>query len=336
MNKILVIAPSWVGDMVMAKALLQALKKNDSSIVLHVVAQTHLIPLINKMPEVEKTLTLPLKHGEFNLRERFLFGKNLIAEHYDKAIVLPNSWKSALIPFFARIPKRTGWLGEMRYVLLNDWRILDAKKIPLMVERFVALGFPQGKYILGSYSEPRFVVSKEEAEKTLAKLNLEKPKNPILALCVGAEYGPAKRWPAKYFAEVAKAKKLQGFDVWLFGGKKDQEVAAEVQKNCDNICLDLTGKTDLGEVVDLLSLASFVITNDTGLMHVAAALDVPLLALYGSSSPGFTPPLSQKAKILSLNLSCSPCFERECPAKHFKCMNDLTPEMVLKQINVVD
>ncbi len=329
-SKILIIAPSWVGDLVMAQSLFKILKQQNSFTEIHVAAAEYLAPLIQRMPEIEKILISPFKHGEFNFLLRWSFAKKLRQEHYDQAIILPNSWKSALIPCIAHIPKRTGWRGEMRYFLLNDIRILNPKTIPLMVERFVALGLPKQKKIPKNYLFPRLETNTEFIEQTLNKLNLSKPKKPVLMLCVGAEYGEAKRWPPNYFAKVAEVKTQEGWDVWILGGNKDREIAAKVQQACNNICHDLTGKTNLGEVVDLLSMATVIISNDTGLMHIAAALDKPLIAIYGSSSPGFTPPLSEKAKIVSLNLKCSPCFSRICPHKHFKCMLDLKPEMILE------
>jgi heptosyltransferase-2 len=244
--------------------------------------------------------------------------------------VLPNSFKSALIPFWANIPIRTGWRGEFRYILLNNIKV-GVEKIPLMVERFVALGAKSGELLPKPL--PQLYVSQKKVDAVLESLNVDSPKKPILVLCPGAEYGEAKRWPTAYFAKLAEIKKSEGWDVWIFGGAKDESIAQEIQAQCDNICFSFAGKTNLSEAIMLMSLAAVVVANDTGLMHVAAALNRPLVAVYGSSSPGFTPPLIEKAKILSLNLPCSPCFKRECPLKHTKCLRDLHPELVLQSIN---
>ena len=331
--KILIIAPSWVGDLVMAQSLFKLLKQQNSFTQIHVAVNEYLIPLVQRMPEVEKILILPFKHGEFGFCKRINFAKKIKVEQYDQAIVLPNSWKSALIPFLAKINLRTGWRGEMRYLLLNDLRILKPKQLPLMVERFIALGLPKDKKIPTAYSLPQLETTSLFVEQTLNKLHVVQAEKPILAFCPGAEYGPAKRWPTNYFAKVAQTKAKEGWDVWLLGGKKDQDIAMTIQKESGNSCIDLSGKTNLGEVIDLLSMSTFVVTNDTGLMHIAAALDKPMIAIYGSSSPSFTPPLSNNAKIISLNLECSPCFARICPQNDFKCMRDLTPEMIIKFIN---
>ena len=156
---------------------------------------------------------------------------------------------------------------------------------------------------------------------------------PILALCPGAEYGPAKRWPAEYYASVANEKISEGWTVWIFGALKDQPIAKEIQTLTHQKALDFTGKTTLGEAIDLLSLAQVIVTNDSGLMHIGAALEKPLVVIYGSSTPNFTPPLTHIKQILSLNLPCSPCFERTCPLNHLKCLKDLHPEQVLNAIH---
>lgn len=336
MRKILIVAPSWIGDMIMAQSLLKIIKQLQPDTQIHILAPAHLELLIKRMPEVDEVLISPFGHGDFKLHNRYVFGCNLKAQNYEQCIVLPNSWKSALIPFFAQIPLRTGWRGEMRYGLINDLRILDGAKLPLMVQRFAALAFKDQKNIPDKIPLPRLVTSEATINATLQRLNFEKPQKRILGFCVGAEYGSAKRWPEKYFAEIAKAKYAEGWDIWIFGGPKDKAIAEEVQKISGNICIDLTGKTNLAEATDLISLAEIVITNDTGLMHLAAALDVQIIAIYGSSSPQFTPPLSNKAKILSLNLPCSPCFARECKLIHFKCMQKLKPTMVLEALHELE
>lgn len=332
-KKILIVAPAWVGDLIMAEALFSLIKNSNPNILIDVLANKNLHPLLQRMAEVNRTISLPFKHGEFNLLQRIKIGRSLIKEKYEQAIVLPNSFKSALIPWFANIPKRTGFRGEMRYGLLNDLRVLDKNKLPLMLERFLALGITKDAKLKEKLIYPKITIDENKITKTLAKLKLNLDKNrPLLALCPGAEYGPAKRWPTEYFAKIAKTKANENWQIMILGGSADQNVAAKIQQLSDNVCLDLTGKTDLGEVCDLLALANTAITNDSGLMHIAAALNIPLIAIFGSSSPKFTPPLSSKAKILSLNLPCSPCFERQCPLEHTNCLNDLKPQMVLDML----
>jgi heptosyltransferase-2 len=265
--------------------------------------------------------------------DRIRLGKQLRPEGYDQAIVLPNSWKSAIIPFFANIPLRTGYIGECRWGLLNDARKLDKNVLTMTVQRFVALGLSKDMWWLPpEYPVPAIVIGKDKQQAVIDKFSLT-PSASILALCPGAEYGAAKRWPAEYYTEVARHKIDQGWQVWLFGSDKDKEVAAQINQATDWNCTDFTGRTSLAEAVDLMSLADTVVTNDSGLMHVAAALDKKIIAIYGSSDPGFTPPLNAKAHVISLNLDCAPCFKRDCPLGHTQCLTGIKPSQVIDAIN---
>ncbi len=326
--KFLVVGPAWIGDMVLAQSLFRLLKQRHPDSRLDVLAPAWTHPLLARMPEVDEAIAAPFAHGKFDLGVRLKLGRDLRARGYDRALVLPNSWKSALAPWAARIPRRTGFVGELRYGLLNDARRLDKQKLPRTVDRFVALGLDAGES-LPEIPSPRLKADVDNARGALARLGRDLPKTPVLALCPGAEYGPAKRWPAEYFAEVANAKLAQGWEVWLFGSDKDAAVTAAVQAGTGGRCLDLGGRTALTEAIDLMALATAVVTNDSGLMHIAAALDCRLVALYGSSDPRHTPPLSANATLLSLSLPCSPCFQRECPLGHLKCLKDLHPAVVL-------
>lgn len=330
--KFFIVSPAWVGDLVMSQVLLKLLKQQQPNSLIDVLAPEWGKALLTRMPEVNRVYTMPLSHGQFALKQRWQLGRSLRAEKYTQAFVLPNSWKSALIPFAARVPRRTGWRGEMRWFLLNDVRYLDKIALPLMIQRFAKLCFTATASLPTDLPKPRLIVNSEAVASVLAKFDLQLTQ-PILALCPGAEYGPAKRWPAAYYAAVAKQKIAAGWNVWIFGAVKDQTIATEIQQLTDNQCVDLTGRTNLGEAVDLMAQANMVVTNDSGLMHIAAALDRPLVAIYGSSSPRFTPPLSEKVEIVSLGLSCSPCFERVCPLGHFKCLQDLQPARVLEAID---
>jgi heptosyltransferase-2 len=327
--KILVVGPSWVGDMVMAQSLFITLKQEHPDCRIDVLAPAWSFSLLERMPQVSKAIAMPLSHGQFGLKDRINLGRQLHSEGYDQAIVLPNSWKSAIIPFFANIPLRTGYIGECRWGLLNDARKLDKNVLTMTVQRFVALGLSKDMWWLPpEYPVPAIVIGKDRQQAVIGKFNLT-PSAKILALCPGAEYGAAKRWPAEYYAEVARHKIDQGWQVWLFGSDKDKEVATQINQATDWNCTDFTGRTSLAEAVDLMSLAGTVITNDSGLMHVAAALDKKIIAIYGSSNPGFTPPLNSKAQVISLNLDCAPCFKRDCPLGHTQCLTGIKPDRVL-------
>jgi heptosyltransferase-2 len=328
---ILVVGPSWVGDMVMAQSLFKVLKRKQPDVNIDVLAPTWSENLLKRMPEVRNPIPHSIKHGEFGWQERQSIGESLRFQHYQQAIVLTNSWKSALIPFWAKIPQRTGYRGEMRYGLLNDIRSLKQRQT---VEQYVALGLSKGEV---SQRLPYPRLSPKQANQVLQSLNLVLPEQPILALCPGAEFGSAKCWPLEYYATVAKHKIAEGWKVWIFGSEKDKPLGEEIQTLAGlNNCLNLCGKTSISEAVDLLALSSAAISNDSGLMHVVAALDKPLIALYGSSNPSKTPPLSGNARILSLGLKCSPCYQRTCPKQHLKCLRDIKPQWVLETLKAYE
>ena len=319
--------------MVMAQSLFIALKNTHPECQIDVLAPAWTLSLLETMPEVNKAVVMPLPRGRFGLMERIKLGLSLRSKGYDQAILLPNSWKSAIPTFFANIPVRTGYIGECRWGLLNDARKLDKTLLTMTVQRFVALGLPVDAPMPPVCPKPALTINKDRQQAVIDKFKLT-PIPKVLALCPGAEYGPAKRWPIEYYAEVARHKIDQGWQVWLFGSAKDKADAAQINRQASGFCIDFTGRTSLAEAVDLMSLANTVVSNDSGLMHVAAALNKKVIAIYGSSDPGFTPPLNDKAHIISLNLDCAPCFKRECPLGHSHCLTGISPEQVLEQITV--
>jgi heptosyltransferase-2 len=333
---VLVIGPSWVGDMVMAQSLFMQLKQDVPERDLDVLAPAWSRALLARMPQVSGSLDLPFGHGELAIGERRRLGRRLRRAGYDQAIVLPNSFKSALVPWFAGIPRRTGWRGEWRYGLLNDLRILDRHKYPRMVQRFVALGKDAGLQHLESTPVPRLQVDPVESARCRRLFALAEDW-PILALCPGAEFGSAKCWPSRHYGTLAGRYLERGWQVLLIGSDHDREVTRAVREACDRhpLCLDLAGQTTLAEAVDLLSLADAVVSNDSGLMHIAAALDRPLVAIFGATSPEFTPPLGKRVACESSAIECAPCFQRECPLGHHRCMVETSPGQVEEKLQTL-
>ncbi|MDE0223941.1 MAG: lipopolysaccharide heptosyltransferase II [Gammaproteobacteria bacterium] len=320
-SKVLVVGPAWVGDMVMAEAATANL--SDSGAAVHVLAPAATAPIAKRMPSVTAVHELRAGHGQLALGERRTVARTLRREGFDQAIVLPNTLKSALVPWLARIPKRTGFRGEHRHGLLNDMRRLDPKGQRTMVDRFVSLSG-------GGYRVPQLTADPANLDRQYDALGLPKADH-VVALCPGAEFGPAKRWPVNHFAEVAAYCAKRGASVWLFGNEAEKAA-------CDSIAsrvpesMNLAGRTDLASAIDLLSGADCVVANDSGLMHVAAALGRRVVALFGSTSPDFTPPLAVGAVALREPQPCSPCLQRTCRFDHYKCLVDLAPARVIKAI----
>ncbi len=332
MKKILVTGPAWVGDTVMAQVLFKCLRQQHADAVIDVLAPAWCREVLTRMPEVRLALPLPLAHGELGLGKRWQLARELAKDHYDQAIVLPNSFKSALISRFAGIPVRTGWRGEARGWLLNDCRVLDKQRYPLMVQRFAALAYAPAEQLPTTLPSPALRGDAASAALLRQQLVLHSTA-PVLALCPGAEFGAAKQWPAAHYAALARHFVLQGMQVWLFGSARDAGVASQISALAgDTGIVNLCGQTTLGNAIDLLAEASVVVSNDSGLMHVAAALARPLAVVYGSTSPAFTPPLAQRVEILSLQLDCSPCFKRECPLQHLNCLRLLSPQQVIAAV----
>jgi heptosyltransferase-2 len=303
--------------MLMAQPLLARLHARQPGARIDVVAPPWVAPVARRMPEVAEVMEADMRHGELQLGDRWRLGRQLKARGYEQAYVLPNTMKSALAPSFAGVPVRVGYLGESRLGLLNRIHKAKRDKEPMPLHYARLAEEPGGEPGL-PLPAPSLAFSKEAAERTAGRFGIS---GPYTVFCPGAEYGPAKRWP--YFRELAQA---LGAQVVVLGSPGD------LKGNEDIAGRNLIGKTTLDEAIDLIGGAAAVVSNDSGLMHVAAALGRPLVALFGSSSPEHTPPLSPAARVLWLKVECSPCFERVCPLGHFKCMNGLAVERVLEEI----
>ena len=299
--KFLIVGPSWVGDAVMAQTLYKLLKESNKDSKIEVLSPNWSINILDRMEEVSKSIASPFNHGELKMKARFDFAKQLREEGYERAIVMTNSLKSSLIPFFAKIPVRTGWLGEMRFGLINDLRLKEKRKNPLMIEQFAKLSVNPHADLNKSLPYPSLRIDSHNLKEQLINLGIDSEK-PSLAICPGAEFGPAKKWPPNYYAEVCNEYLSNSWNVLVFGSQNDQITGNIIQEAIDKKFSDhffnLTGKTSLIDVIDLLSHCKKVVTNDSGLMHIAAAVNTPLVAVYGPSSPQFTPPLIHNHVVL--------------------------------------
>jgi heptosyltransferase-2 len=328
-GRILVVAPSWVGDAILSEPLVARLRAPHEAPNVDVLSPAWCAPVYARMRGVGRVVESTIGHRRVDWARRRTLARTLSAQGYARAVILPNSWKSALVPWLARIPLRTGYVGEMRWGLVNDARRLDRNAIPRLVDRYAALAVRR-REAAPAATAPMLVPDAANRDAAVAALSLDIAGG-VAILCPGAEFGPAKRWPPGHFAELALKFLADGLAVWIVGSPNDKPAAEAIRDAAGEpgrAMRDLAGRTDLGTAIDLMSLASIVVSNDSGLMHAAAAVGVPLVALFGSSSPAYTPPMSNEAKIARIDIACSPCFKRECPLGHFKCMRDLDPRAV--------
>ncbi len=297
-------------------------------------------PVYRAMPHVHAVVEFPFRHGGLQWQARRAMAQQLRGQ-FDNAYVLPNSLKSALLPFLAGIRRRVGYSGESRVVLLNE-RLANPKgERPPMVAYYSALS-GEGAISDLVQDRPHLQLPEEVVAQALQHLGVARGSFAVFA--PGAEFGPAKRWPATHFASLAASLAAQGVPVLLLGSGKEnalcEEIAAPVLGQHPGSVQNLAGKTTLEQALSAISAARFVVSNDSGLMHVAAAFGVPQAAVFGSSSPLHTPPLNPLASVFWLKndpsyqppLDCAPCFQRTCPLGHTRCLVDVTPERVLQAL----
>lgn len=327
----LVVGPAWVGDMVLAQSLFKLLAAREPAFAIDVLAPQWSLPIVARMPEVRDGIPAGTGHGEFGLLRRRRIGRELRGR-YTRAIVLPRSFKSALVPWFAQIPTRTGFRGEQRYGLINDIRPYDPLILDQTIKRFLTLGMSRGE-VLPAAPEPALAVSATNQESFVSanRLALDRP---VIGLVPGAEFGPSKCWPEAHFAALARGLLEDGYRIWIFGSPRDAETGNRIAAMTGSVedVINLCGRTSLADVIDVLALTEQVVTNDSGLMHIAAAVGVHLHALYGSTSPAFVTPLTTRKDIYFLHLDCSPCRQRVCPLGHHNCLRQITPADVRERV----
>ena len=329
-RRYLIVGPSWIGDMVMAQSLFITLKQQYPDCLIDVLAPEWSLPILKRMPEVNEGISADVGHGEFSFLKRRNLGLSLKSKQYTHAIVMPRSWKSALIPFFAGVPVRTGYKGEMRFGLLNDIRVLNKQILRQTVQRYVAHAWQNAPSKPPEIPFPSLQVNKENQAKLFSQFGLKLDK-PAVCMMPGAEYGPAKQWPIEYYVKLANLLVDANWQVWIVGSDKDRAAGDEIAGTNPNDIYNLCGKTQLVDTVDLLAYAKSVVCNDSGLMHVAAAVGVKVNAIYGSSTPEYTPPLTSSAEIFYMGMSCSPCFARTCKYGHYECLKEISPENVFEK-----
>ncbi|CAM3722798.1 lipopolysaccharide heptosyltransferase II [Polynucleobacter brandtiae] len=344
MNRILIIAPNWIGDAVMSQPLMADLKARYPDSKMDVLASPWVAPIYQACTEVNQVIEAKLEHKKLQWSLRKQLAKQLEKERYEACFVLPNSLKSSLIPWLANIPLRIGYRGEMRFGLINVALDNPSKQNrPPMAEHYLALGGALDAFKVRSNhsANPILNVSTQAKQTVVAKLaQAGIDQKLIYVFCPGAEYGPTKRWPTDHFANLAKQliTSRPAAQIILLGGPGDHALAEHIQAQAShhpqlhNWC----GKTQLDEAIALIGMSKTLVSNDSGLMHIGAALKVPQVAIFGSSDPNHTPPLSERAKVIWLNLPCSPCHQRVCPLGHLKCLKAISPQTVLTAIQTLE
>lgn len=327
----LVIGPSWIGDAVMSQSLLKALKLANSKQPIDVLAPVSVRPVFSRMKEVRNALISPFGHGEFAIRHRLALGAELRGQYTD-AYVLPGSWKSAVVPWAAKVPKRCGYRREWRYGLVNDMRPVPGERKRETAIMFQALADLSVLTDRGKLLEPCLDVDTANRERLLERWGLKGKQFAVIV--PGAEFGEAKRWPTRHWVHLARELSRHEIKPALLGSKADRTITATIASEHSN-AIDLAGETTLEDAIDLISSCSAAVTNDLGLMHVAAAVGSPVVAVFGSTSPKHTPPLSPQARVVTLDLPCSPCWSRKCPLGHHDCLQNLEVERVIAELRIL-
>jgi heptosyltransferase-2 len=322
----LIIAPSWIGDLIISQSLIKYLKKEYLDCQIDIIVRPELVKLAKMMPEVQNIYSLDIEHKELGLIKRHILAKEIKKYSYSTSIILPNSFKSAIIPWLANVPLRVGYNRELRLFLLNKKYSLIKHK-DSMVNRYLKLAD-------GSYSDsirPSLVINRDLADSIGRKYLINNSKKNIV-LCPEAEYGSAKRWPTNKWVQLANFYKEKNYNVYLLVKNKNLDIKYNSVLKKDSV-ISLLGKTSLEEATYLLSLVDLVITNDSGLMHITASVNTNLISIFGSSSPFYTPPLmkDQFGEVVYKALKCSPCFKRECPLQHLNCLNHISAEEILNK-----
>lgn len=350
--KILVISPSWIGDTMISHSLYRILvMKYHPHLTIDVISSAWCAPIINRLTEVNKIFISPYQHGVLALKKCYTLGKLLQHTKYHQAIVLPNSLKSSIIPWLAKIPIRTGWLGEMRYGLLNDIRVLNKSSLPLMVQRYAALAYNYGviqhfSHLPDPFPFPCLHINPSEIKKVLHKFGLDKNTKPIIGLCPGSASGKIKCWPHYHYITLAMQLLTFEYQIVILGSYKEQHIMKffesntlfnNFQKNYHN----LIGKTSLNEAIVILSACKGVVSNDSGLMHIACAINKPaVISLYGNfSNPNYTPPLFSNSEIIFHNENTMDTKQNHKITKqksqkqqYHSSLINITPNQVLKTL----
>jgi heptosyltransferase II len=326
---ILVVPYMWIGDFVRCHSVIKLLNARFPDRPVDVLSTTLCAPLTDYMSGLRRAIVVDLPRSRIALKDQRALARRLQRENYGSALIMPRTWKSALAPFFAGIPERTGFVGEMRFALLNDLRYGE-RRLPRMVDRCAALALPPAAELPSEWPTPELKVTRAEIESWRRERGLAFETRPVIVLAPGA-VGPSKRWPASAYATLTRRLMAEGFGVWVVGGPEEKSLAAEIIG--DTTARDLTGR-DLRNAILALAAAAVAVSNDSGLLHVAAALGTPAIGIFGPTSPWHWAPLNPLAATIETKnkVECRPCHKPVCRLVHHRCMRDIPPEDVLAAV----
>ena len=330
-SAILVVPYMWIGDFVRCHSVIKLLKARYPKRPIDVLATTLCAPLLDYMPGVRKAIVCDLPRKRLALRQQSALAKRLSSERYGQVLVMPRTWKSALAPFLAGIPERTGFAGEVRFGLINDLRFGE-RGLPRMIDRCGALALPKGTALPIDWPLPELNVPAAEAAEWRTKQSLPDDGRPVVAFAPGA-VGPSKRWPVDSYAELARELSREGIAVWVLGSPNESPLAAEIVRAAGPAAHDLTSP-NLRNAILALKLASAAISNDSGLLHVAAAIGTPTIGIFGPTSPWLWAPLNPLAAIIETRteVPCRPCHKPTCRLLHHRCMRDISTAQLLPAV----
>lgn len=340
-SKHLIIAPNWIGDAIFSHGLIKVIKNQYPEADIDVLAHERIACVYEMMPEVNQIHGANNEKSKLNFWTRVQIARKISKQNYTHAYIINNAWKHALIPFLARIPNRIGWLGEFRFILVNQWRLLNKKMFPDMLSKLSSLGLPKNKQLEVHYMReqlyPKLQANKQNQFKILTNLGLHQSlssNKPIVAISPGSDNGTSKRWPAtKYAFLIQKLIKIN-CEVWIFGSPKEKNLSDYIMQHTgksDSIH-NLTGRTNLDEALDILGLCNVAVCNDSGLLHASAALGLGVVAIYGPTSENFAPPLTVNKAVITEDVKCRPCNQHECPFGHHACMETIEVDRVLSKV----
>jgi heptosyltransferase-2 len=324
-SPILIVPYMWIGDFVRCHTVIKLLKQQSPSAAIDVLTTSMVAPLLDYMPGVRKGVVVDLPRRRLAFKHHRALARRLRTESYAQALIMPRTWKSALAPSLAGIPRRTGFIGEGRFGLINDLRFGE-RRLPRMADRCAMLALPKGEAAPAQWPLPELKVSAPERASWRQRLGLTSDGRPVVALAPGA-VGPSKRWPAASYTALARRLVAEGNWIWVIGGPNERELAAEIADGAD--IRDLTGP-DLRNAILALAEANVAVSNDSGLLHVAAALGTPAIGIFGPTSAWHWAPLNPIAAVIETegDLPCRPCHKPVCRLGHHRCMRDISVDRV--------